>query len=207
MAMRVVGAGLGRTGTNSLKLALERLLGGRCYHMVEVTGRPQDVPLWEEAVAGRPVDWNALFADFSATVDWPSASFWREIHGAFPESVVLLSTRESPQAWWGSVEKTIVQAISTVPEDEQLARQRAMVNALLRTRLTDRWPAAEAVMEAYERHNEEVRSTVPAERLIEWQPGAGWGPLCERLGLAVPDEPFPHVNTTAEFRLATGIEQ
>ena len=207
MGLEVVGAGLGRTGTNSLKLALERLLGGRCYHMKEFESHRRDLALWERAVAGEAVGWEELFEGWVATVDWPGAAFWKEISQAFPQAPVLLSTRESAQEWWESVERTIVRALAVLPpDDEQLARQRLMVRALMHERLTPSWPEGEAAMEAYERHNSEVRAAVPEERLIDWKPGDGWEPLCAALGVAVPDEPFPHVNTAAQFRATTRIE-
>jgi hypothetical protein len=108
MALRVVGAGLGRTGTNSLKVALERLLGGRCYHMVELIERPSDTEYWERAAAGEFVTWDWLRQDYVATVDFPAAMFWREIFADNPDAVVLLSTRESGQIWWDSFERTIL---------------------------------------------------------------------------------------------------
>lgn len=205
MSLKLVGAGLGRTGTNSLKLALERLLGGRCYHMIEVFGRPADVPAWQDAFDGRPVDWPALFADFRAVVDWPAAGCWRAVAAAFPDAPVLLSTRESAQHWFDSADRTIFEVFRRGPAqfhdmDEAWARMaRAMMRSFSPAGL-DR----DAAMAAYERHNAEVRAEVPAARLVEWRPGDGWEPLCRALGLAVPDEPFPHVNTSAEFRSRAG---
>jgi hypothetical protein len=206
MALRVVGAGLGRTGTNSLKLALERLLGGRCYHMYELIERPQDTASWESAIAGRPVDWNSLLHDYRATVDFPAAVFWREILEANPDAIVLLSSRDSTETWWASVEKTIVPSLGgAVPPDQpDWARRRAMNVEMMRTHLTPQWPEATAVRAAYERHNAEVRREVPGEHLIDWRPGDGWEPICAALGLAVPAVPFPHENTAADFQAKAG---
>jgi len=208
MAVSVVGAGLGRTGTNSLQVALERLLGGRCYHMHELIERPQDTASWESAVAGEPADWSSLLSEYRATVDFPAAVFWREILAANPGAVVLLSSRDSPETWWASVERTIAPSLSAaVPADRpDWARRRAMNLAMIRTRLTPQWPQAGAVMAAYERHNAEVRREVPSERLIDWRPGDGWEPICSALGLAVPAEPFPHENTTADFQARIGVD-
>src|SRR5258708_3594112 len=108
MSLRVVGAGLGRTGTNSLKLALEQLLGGPCYHMFELARRDADTPAWKAAVQGEAIDWGALLGEYVATVDWPAAAFWREIWSANPDAIVLLSSRDSAQTWWESMERTIV---------------------------------------------------------------------------------------------------
>src|SRR5579862_5982463 len=107
--MRVVGAGLGRTGTHSLKIALERLLGAPCYHMVEVFAHPEHVPAWRGAALGQMPDWHALFDGYAATVDWPSAAFWPELSEAFPETLVVLSVRDA-EAWWQSASQTIFPA-------------------------------------------------------------------------------------------------
>ena len=208
MALRVVGAGLGRTGTNSLKLALEQLLGGRCYHMLEAFDRPDDTGVWHAAARDEPVDWTAFMADFTASVDWPACSFWRELADANRDAVVLLSTRESAERWWESVSQTIWLSVSEpIPPDEpeRLAR-RAMIIDLLERRFDPNWRDGDAAMRAYERHNSEVRTSVSAERLVDWRTGDGWGPICAALELPVPDEPFPHANTQAEFRAEQGLD-
>ncbi len=202
MNLQVVGAGLGRTGTNSLKLALERLLGGRCYHMYEAAEHDEHTPLWQAAVRGERIDWDGLLGHYVASVDWPACAFWRELHEANRGSFVLLSTRESPSSWWESMAKTIVPRVHE-PADPATERRRGMTRELLASTFTERWQEREPAIEAYERHNEQVRRTVAHERLIDWQPPDGWGPICVALGLAVPDEPFPHVNTAAEFRSRT----
>ena len=205
--LRVVGAGLGRTGTNSLKVALERLLGGRCYHMLELIERPGDTEHWERAAAATTtVEWGWLQREFVATVDFPAAMFWRELLADSPEAVVLLSARDSAQVWWESFSRTIVPSLNgEVPADRpEWARRRAMNLAVL-ARLTPDWRERDAAIDAYERHNDEVRRAVPAERLIDWRPGDGWEPICSMLGLAVPSEPFPHENTAAEFQARIGV--
>jgi hypothetical protein len=202
MQLKVVGAGLGRTGTTSLKIALERLTGGRCCHMFEVFEHPESVPLWHAAARGETVDWQALMDRYSATVDWPAAAFWPELAAASPEAIVLLSTRATPEQWWASMERTIVGVLSAEvpPENEQLVAHRAMVREVFAQRFTPDWRDPQAAMAAYTRHNERVRGEVPAERLLEWQPGDGWEPVCAALGVAVPSVPFPHENTTPQFR-------
>jgi Sulfotransferase domain len=207
MSLRVVGAGLGRTGTNSLKLALERLLDAPCYHMWEVVERPDDVRSWQAAARGEDVDFAALLHGYSATVDWPGAAYWREIARAGDDPLILLSTRESSQRWWESVAATIVPTVAhaTSEEDPATEQRRTMIREMMRARFTPGWREREHAIAAYERHNEDVRASVPRERLIDWQPGDGWEPICSALGVAVPDVPFPHVNTTEEFR--TGQKQ
>jgi hypothetical protein len=198
-SLRVVGAGLGRTGTNSLKLALEELLGGRCYHMYEAQQRDQDTPVWSAAVRGESVDWNLFLDGYVAAVDWPACAFWRELTAANPDALVLLSTRESPERWWRSYSETILGRVQE-PGEPDVERRRTMIRALLGERFTPGWGEHDAAIAAYERHNEQVRRDVPAERLIDWRTGDGWEPICAALGVAVPDRPFPHVNTGAEFR-------
>jgi hypothetical protein len=207
MSLRVVGAGLGRTGTHSLKLALEQLLGGRCYHMSELIERPGDTQAWHSAIRGERVDWDSLLEDFEATVDWPACAFWRELHEANPGSLVLLSVRESPAVWWSSMEETIGSTLSQpVPaEDREWAKRRAMTLDLMNS-FSPGWRHRDAAIAAYEAHNMEVRQAAPAGQLVEWRPGDGWGPLCDMLGVPPPDEPFPHVNRTAEFRQSQGLE-
>jgi hypothetical protein len=207
MALRVVGAGLGRTGTNSLKVALEQLLGGRCYHMFEALERPEDTPVWHAAARGEPVDWDGFLPQFTAIVDWPGSAFWGELHAAHPDAVVLLSTRSSSEAWWESVEQTILQTLSepVPPDDPERAQRRAMLLEMLERRFDPDWRDRGAAIAAYERHNEEVRGAVPAAQLVDWQPGDGWEPICAALDLPVPAEPFPHTNTAREFRSEQGL--
>ena len=206
MTLRVVGAGLGRTGTLSLKLALERLLGAPCYHMLEVFGHPEHIPAWHHAARGDMPEWRELLAGYQAAVDWPAAAFWPELSEAFPDAVVLLSVRE-PRAWWCSADQTIFPALREEPLNEPpfMADWHGMVMELFAARFPNAIDDPAAAMAAFERHNDRVRETVPAHRLIEWKPGDGWEPICSALGLAVPAEPFPHRNTRAEWRARRAI--
>lgn len=192
--MRIVGAGLGRTGTLSLKLALEKLLGAPCYHMVEVFARPEHIGAWHGAALGRPTDWHALFRGYGAVVDWPACSFYRELMDVYPDAVILLSTRDA-ESWWRSASATIFPSIRKAPD-----AWRAMVEGIFASRFTDRLEDKDACIAAYERHNAEVRRVVPARRLVEWTASDGWGPLCKALSLPLPAAPFPHANSTEEFQ-------
>jgi hypothetical protein len=201
MEMQVVGAGVGRTGTHSLKIALEQLLGGPCHHMVEVFAHPEQVPIWIDAVDGQPVDWKALLADYAAIVDWPGGSFWPELTATYPDALVLLSVRE-PEDWYRSASNTIFIGIRGDTFDNEWM---AAVKKLFGDRFSDDLDNPTAMMDAFVRHNDAVRAAIPADRLLEWRPGDGWEPICDRLGLAVPDEPFPVTNTTNEFRDMLGL--
>jgi hypothetical protein len=204
MPLQVVGAGLGRTGTHSLKLAIEELLGAPCYHMLEVLAHPEHIREWQRAVRGEMPDWDFVFDGYVAAVDWPTAAFYDELMEVYPEAIVLLSSRDDAEAWWRSAHATIFQAVdrlaSSPPQFEQ------MLFALFDARFTPDWRDHDASVAAYLRHNEDVRRRVPGARLVEWKPTDGWDPLCRALDVPVPKEPFPHVNTTAEFRAMTGLD-
>jgi hypothetical protein len=206
-SFRVVGAGVGRTGTHSLKLALERLLGGPCYHMLEAFGHPEHVPMWLHAIRDEPVDWHALMQGYVAGVDWPVGAFWRELSEVFPDAIILLSTRSSADAWWKSANATIFQVEPPdLPSDDPMHGMTIMPREMLTKKFAANWRDETEAKRAYEAHNANVRATAPASRLVEWQPGDGWKPLCDALGLPVPAEEFPHVNSTAEFRAMLGLD-
>ncbi len=205
MGLQVIGAGLGRTGTASLKRALEELLGGPCYHMFEVRERPDDPNVWADAYAGRLPDWRTFFADYRATVDWPAAPFWRELSVAFPDAMILLSVRDV-DAWWTSASNTIFPALATyhepdAPDDGWTGMGRGMMAAF-----ASQWRDESAAKAAYLAYNDRVRTTAPSDRLVEWRTGDGWGPICAALGIDAPAHPFPHVNTTAETRAELGLD-
>ena len=191
MNLQVIGAGVGRTGTHSLKVAFEQLLGGPCYHMLEVLGRPDQRDTWAAATRGEKVDWGDLpcLSD-RATVDWPAAAFWRELSLASPDAVVVLSVRESG-AWWKSASETIfaVLAWGAPPDDQGAVEELAMIGAVIERRFTPDWRDREGAIAAYEAHNARVRAEVPEGRLVEWRPGDGWTPLCAALGMKEPSEP------------------
>lgn len=200
MTLKVIGPGVGRTGTNSLKLALERLLGGRCHHMWEVGQDPErQVPAWTAAIEGKSVDWKQLMEGFVAQVDWPGASFWPELTEAFPDALVVLSVRPAEE-WYLSASETIFQAIRLDGE------WRASLVKLLEDRFCGRLEDKDAMIEAYERHNANVRDAIAPSQLLEWTTTDGWPPLAHFLGVEAPDEPFPRTNTTSEFRQRLGLD-
>jgi len=199
VTLRVVGAGLPRTGTTSLKEALTTLVGGPCYHMFELFGHPEHLPSWQAATDGEPVDWTTVFGGFRAAVDWPTSAFWPELIDAYPDAIVLLSTRSSPETWWASASSTVFPAMRSSPDPDESDWTR-MIFSMVESRFTADFDDETSALRAYAAHNAAVRDRVPAERLLDWQPGDGWEPICERLGVAVPDEPFPHSNTGDDFR-------
>ena len=196
VTLRVIGPGLGRTGTFSLKLALERLLGGRCHHMAEILADSEHhLRLWGPVLRGKEPDCAAIFAGYVAQTDFPGAALWRELTVAFPDALVVLSTRPAEE-WYRSAASTIF----------QLDLESSPFRDLWRAWMGDRFDDPQAMMAAYERHNAAVRASIPAERLLEWSVSDGWQRLCDRLGLPVPEEAFPCTNTTKEFRAINGLD-
>ena len=206
MALQVIGAGLGRTGTTSLKQALELLLGGRCYHMFEVRERAEDADVWGAAYSGSLPAWGPFFDGFQATVDWPSAPFWADIAATFPDALILLSTRD-PDAWWKSVSSTIFPAMAKtyfVPDAPDDGWTRMGVGMM--TAFSPNWQDEASAKQAYLAHNEHVRTTAPRDRFLEWHPEDGWEPICSALHRDVPDQPFPHANTMEQARAGLGLD-
>lgn len=208
MALQVVGSGLGRTGTKSLKAALEVLLGAPCYHMVECFPRPDHPAQWTAAMRGEAVDWDSLLDGFAATVDWPAAACWKELAGAYPDALILHSERPAEE-WFRSADATILEGFKKPRSEWDVPGTNPwwdMAVTMLEDRFTPDFLDRDAAVAAVEAWNADVRATAPAERLLVWRTGDGWEPICAALDLPVPDEPFPHTNTTAEFRQATGLD-
>jgi hypothetical protein len=170
--------------------------------MVEVLADPLQIPTWIDAIEGRPVDWSTFLDSYRSLVDWPGASFWPELLTANPDAMVLLSVRDA-DSWYRSASNTIFIALRQAPPEGE-AWMTAM-HKLLHDRFSDQVDDRAAMIDAYERHNDDVRSRVPADQLVEWTPSDGWGPICEWLGLAVPEEPFPVTNSTDDFRAMMGL--
>jgi hypothetical protein len=194
MTLKVIGSGYGRTGTMSLKLALEQLGFGPTYHMVEVFKNPQAPGWWVDAADGKP-DWAKIFAGYSSTVDWPNATFYAELAQAYPDAKVIHTERD-PEAWFKSTQATIFSdAISGDPASPFAAMSEKVVRRLFDGRMHDH----DHVIEVYNRHNAQVRATIPAERLLVYELAQGWDPLCAFLGVPIPQSPMPKVNSTEEF--------
>ena len=199
MTLSVIGAGFGRTGTMSLKLGLETLGVGPCYHMYEVGKRPEHDPMWLAATRRQAVDWDALFTGFNSAVDWPVAGFWRELAEVYPEAKFILTERE-PQSWYRSISSTIIPTLQSSPQALQTEHRTMTRELILERTFGGRANDKQHVIDTYLRHNEEVRNTLPAERLLNYETGSGWEPLTTFLGLATPTEPYPQTNSTAEFQ-------
>jgi hypothetical protein len=205
MTLQVVGAGVGRTGTLSLKVALERLLGAPCYHMDEVLVNPQHVPIWKRALGGQPVDWEEIYSGYTATVDWPGAAFWPELTSCYPNALVILSRRDAAK-WWNSARDTFVELMLNEQYSNPLARERSeMAYRIITSRFCPDLADAEMMLAAYEKHIQAVRDAIESTRLVCWEPGEGWTPIADALGLPEPAEEFPHLNTRENFRDRFGL--
>ncbi|UCG71605.1 MAG: hypothetical protein JSV45_10070 [Chromatiales bacterium] len=206
--MKIIGAGFGRTGTVSLQQAFDHL-GYPCYHMQEVMKayRRGHVQQWAAALDGEDVDWDALFAGYEACVDFPACMFYHQLMEAFPDAVVILSVRD-PEAWWRSYSKllglvTKASLFNFVP----LFREFSAMNTKLVGKVFGAAMDKDACIARYLQHIEEVKATVPQDRLLVYSVTEGWEPLCRFLGHPVPDIPFPHANAGIRELRASIVEQ
>jgi len=194
MTLQVIGAGFGRTGTDSMREALNMLGLGPCHHMLEVNASDEQKRLWRALVQGAPIPWEQIFAGYRSCIDWPSAYYWRELIEVYPDAKVILTYR-TPESWWTSFEQTILRGIQMSTDPESLGI------ALVRDKVFGGRPEdRERSMAIYEENVNTVKATVPPERLLVHNLGDGWEPLCKHLGVPVPAEPFPSRNNAAEFQ-------
>ena len=201
MTIQVIGAGFGRTGTKSLKSALEQLGFEKCYHMVEVNEHNHKHE-WLKAHRGQPINWDVLFNGFKATVDWPSCNLWREQLKHFPDAKIILSLRDSA-SWYESIMNTIYpySKQSLDSEDQQLHYSGKWAFEIIWDRSFDgRLNEREFVIDKFNRHNQSVIEETPSEKLLIFEAQNGWEPLCDFLGVPVPDTHYPHTNTTNQFK-------
>ncbi len=196
MTLGVIGSGFGRTGTMSLKLALEQLGLGPCYHMVEVFKTPAAPDWWFEA-AQNPAraDWGRIFSGYNSTVDWPNATYYKELAAAYPNAKVIHTEREA-EAWFESTQATIFADRGEANPEAPFPRMlRKVIFELFDGRMHDK----DHLISVYEAHNAEVRAAIPADRLLVYHVSDGWPPLCDFLGVPVPEGPTPKVNSREEF--------
>ena len=199
MSLTVVGVGLGRTGTYSLKLALSELGFGPCHHMEEVAKNlPVQLPLWQAALKGQ-ADWPAIYDGFASAVDWPTARFFRELHAAHPEAKFVLGTRD-PQSWAESFGGTIYKLISeTEKAPEHLREWLAMAREVIVQSGIPLGADTAGLAAAFVAHGEAVKAAIPRDQLLVHEARQGWAPLCAFLGVSAPDKPFPRTNDRGEF--------
>ncbi|HKA64690.1 MAG TPA: sulfotransferase [Methyloceanibacter sp.] len=206
MSLKVIGAGFGRTGTLSLKRALEELRLGPCYHMIEVNAHPEHDALWLALAKGESSDWRPMLKGYASTVDWPTTSIWKALAAANPQARIILTLRD-PEAWYASAAATIFArmlefvSMRASPDAVDPVRRRhmEMINTLIVENTFGGSLAKEHAIAVFNAHNEEVRRLVPRKQLLVYESGEGWEPLCAFLDAPIPTTPYPKVNTTDDF--------
>lgn len=197
--MKVIGVGVGRTGTNSLKLAINQLGFGPCHHMEAVLhNMPAQVPLWSAALNGK-ADWESIYAGFESAVDWPTAGFFRDLVNVYPSARFVLTLR-NPETWADSFAATIYKLLAG--RDQGPPEMKAWLDMADGVIAKTGFPAGldlEGLVAGFVAHNEAVKATIPANRLLVFEVKEGWGPLCEFLDAPVPGEAFPRTNDREEF--------
>lgn len=194
MGLSIIGAGFGRTGTESLKKALEILGFGPCYHMFEVLPHAERVATWRAAASGEISDWDQVFSEYNATVDWPAAYFWRELSDHYPKAKIILSIRDA-DSWYQSMENTILQILRN-SEDPESIGIKLIADGVFSGNITDR----DHMIAVYKQNIADVQATFGPDRLLTLELGAGWKPLCQFLGCQIPDEPYPRGNSSDQFK-------
>ncbi|MEV0235364.1 sulfotransferase family protein [Nonomuraea sp. NPDC050786] len=196
--LKVVGASYGRTGTSSVRLALEILGFGPCHYMRELFTSPAHAEEWLRVAEGGAPDWKRLLDGFASTIAWPAAFWWRELAAAFPEARVLLIVRD-PASWYASMRRTLYRTRPAVAGPEASVRDQVIEKIVWQGTFSGRFEDRDHAIGVYLAHLDEVRDAVPPGRLIEVEPSRGWEPLCAALGVDVPDVPFPVANTTDDY--------
>ena len=196
LALKIIGAGLGRTGTASLKVALEALDLGRCYHMTEVMQNPDCMQDWIDAANGNP-NWDKIFRDYGATVDYPACSFWKELADYYPEAKVILTVRDAG-SWFDSTNETILSA-----ELRKFLKNSPWGHMMQKTiwdTLDNRMQDRDFMVSYFDKRTAEIQSAFPAERLLVYHVKEGWEPLCAFLDIPVPDMDYPRINSRDETK-------
>ena len=193
MSLSVIGAGFGRTGTASMKLALEQLGFGPCHHMKEVT-TPEQKSYWLAAAEGQEMEWDQVFEGYGSCLDWPAAFFWRELSEFYLDAKIILTVRDS-ESWYKSMENTIFQVLKAKP-DVQTVAVKLIGERLFEERFDDK----DFVVGLYEQNIRDIQAAFSSDRLLTYELGSGWEPLCHFLDKPVPETAFPQSNSTEEFQ-------
>ena len=209
MALKVIGAGFGRNGTNSLRLALNDLGFGPCHHMFEVSDEnPDQIAMWDAVADGRLRDWDKVFDGFQSQVDWPGCRYWRELADHYPDAKIILSVRD-PDAWVKSFLSTIAPYMTKRGEhgDDHRNHKSEMAHKIIANQtFGGDFTTPTHLKQVYLEHIATVQATIPATRLLTYDVRQGWEPLCAFLGVPMPDAPFPNTNSSTEFQETTDME-
>jgi len=204
MSLQVIGSGVGRTGTHSLKIALEQLGFGKCYHMEELLRHPEGLTYFEKAERGETVDWNKLFKGYSSAVDYPVARYYKEIIAAFPQAKIIHTIRDA-ESWYNSAMETIFWA--SKPSAGRILRM--LIRLPFSSAIRERLPVLkydgrlvdniygknlndkQEIIRRYNEINNETLNFIPKDRSLVYDIKTGWEPLCKFLNVPVPTVPFP----------------
>ncbi len=202
MPLSIIGSGFGRTGTMSLKAALNKLGFGPCHHMDEVIANPDQLPAWRQALRGGDVDWEMAFDGYSSAVDWPAAHYWEQLADTFPKAKIIHTTR-APEQWWASFSSTVGKVIGmkgTSDGAEQIRNAPELINEMIaKQTFGSSHDDKSAALQAFEKRDADVRSYPAQERILIFDVTEGWKPLCAFLSVPIPNEPFPHSNSREDF--------
>ena len=209
MTLKVIGAGFGRTGTLSMKAALEQLGYDKCHHMMEVFADKDQLDAWHDISQGATPDWDRLFKGFEASVDFPSAGYWRELAAHYPDAKIILTTR-SFDSWYASASETIYPVSRDIPGFMALIPKVRKIRDMTYGAIWDRvfggkFEDEAATRQVFEQHEADVKAAFSEDRLLVFHPKQGWAPLCAFLGKPVPATDFPNVNDRAAFKKQIGM--
>jgi hypothetical protein len=196
--LKLIGAGFGRSGTMSIKAALDLLGAGPCYHMKIALPRFWHLYFFMRAWHGKKVNWKRFFRRYNSAVDWPTCSFYKELMQEYPEAKILLNVRD-PEKWYDSMYETIWAIQPAFPFWFPPVVRKIHNEIIWEGDLKGVFEDREKAIEVYKDWMEEVKRSVPAERLLVYDIIEGWKPLCDFLGLPVPERPFPHINERNRF--------
>lgn len=199
MSIDIIGLGVGRTGTYSLRMAINRLSYGPCHHMEEVLKQMDvQVPLWSETLKGN-MNWSAIYDGYKSAVDWPTAAFYRALIKEYPSAKFILTER-SPESWADSFGSTIYKLLAgRAQAPAKMHDWLEMVTEVVTRTGFPQGLDRDGLMKGFKAHNQAVKETIPEEQLLVYQVKEGWEPLCKFLDEPVPDEPFPRTNNREEF--------
>ena len=201
MALDIIGPGFGRTGTSSLKTALEHLGFGPAHHMFEVRDNPAQVAHWQALARGERPDWDDVFRGYRSQVDWPGARYWRELAAHYPDAKVIMTVRD-PDDWYDSVKATILELMAARGhvDDPHMANLVEMAHAIVEVaEFDDRMRDRQHAISVLNARIAEVKQTIAPSRLLVFDVSEGWGPLCTFLGCDVPAITFPKLNSSKQF--------
>ncbi|KAI8098789.1 P-loop containing nucleoside triphosphate hydrolase protein [Halteromyces radiatus] len=204
-SLQVIGAGVGRTGTMSLQAALNKL-GYKTHHCSNLYGdETQDPGVWLRAFEHPDThddEWDKVYGDYTAAVDFPTAVFYKELSKKYPEAKFILTIR-SPESWYESMKKTVFKQITHVLQGHKEAVRRMLKYIMLDGVMDEdgipKTEDKEYMYRLFNEHNERVKQTIPADRLLIMNLGDGWEPLCQFLDKPIPDEPYPHTNSSENY--------